>query len=133
MADAGQRDNPAEPVDWDVLPNGLIEVQYDRTGDGVPDYVDLHQIAWSGWTAQPLREIEAQAHADGQWGFIVQYDQDLYVYLTRAEPLFVGNDTQQDGGWVAVPTDSQREAVGHGCLGCALTTEKGGACHRERC
>ena len=54
MAYADRPDNPAEPVDWDLLPNGLLVVQYDRTGDGVADSVALHQIAWSGWTAQPL-------------------------------------------------------------------------------
>ena len=49
MAYADRPDNPAEPVDWDVLPNGLIGVQYDRTGDGAPDHVALHQITWPGW------------------------------------------------------------------------------------
>jgi hypothetical protein len=103
LANAGQPDKPAEPVDWDVLPNGLLEVQYDRTGDGVPDHVDLHQITWSGWTAQPLREIEAQARLDRQWVFIVEYDGDRYVYLAREDPLFVTHDPQQDSRWTALP------------------------------
>lgn len=46
MAHADRPDNPAEPVDWDLLPNGLLAVQYDSTGDGVADHVALHQIAW---------------------------------------------------------------------------------------
>jgi len=33
---------PDEPVGWEVLPNGLIVIQYDRTGDGTPDYFTLH-------------------------------------------------------------------------------------------
>jgi len=94
----------AEPVDWDVLPNGLIEVQYDRNGDGVPDHVTLHQITWSGWTSLPVADLTAQARNDGEWVFIVEYDQDRYVYLAQAEPLFLGDDAQQDGRWVAVPS-----------------------------
>ena len=66
MAYADRPDNPAEPVDWDVLPNGLIGVQHDRTGDGVPDHITLHQVTWSGWTAQPMAEIEAKARQDDQ-------------------------------------------------------------------
>lgn len=57
---AGQPDTLNEPVDWDLLPNGMLVVQYDSTGDGVPDHVTLHQITWSGWTAQTLPEIKAQ-------------------------------------------------------------------------
>lgn len=98
-----QPENLHEPVDWDVLPNGLLMIRYDRTGDGIPDHVALHQITWSGWTAQPMAEIEAQAATDRQWAFVVEYDQDRYVYLTRAEPLLVGDDTQQDGRWTAQP------------------------------
>lgn len=90
LADADQPEQPGEPVDWDVLPNGLIEVRYDRSGDGIPDHVTLHQITWSGWTAQPLPEIEAQARQDNRWVFIVDYDQDQYVYMTGGEPLFAG-------------------------------------------
>lgn len=100
MAYADRPDNPAEPVDWDVLPNGLIGVQYDPTGSGVPDHVALHQIAWSGWTAQPISEIEAQARQDNQWVFIVDYDQDQYVCMTGGEPLFAG-EVQQNGRWTA--------------------------------
>jgi LmbE family N-acetylglucosaminyl deacetylase len=96
-------EEPAEPVDWDVLPNGLIMVQYDQTGDGVPDHIALHQITWSGWTAQSVPEIEIQAGSDGQWVFIVEYDQDRYVYLTKPVPLFFGDDPRQDGRWIAVP------------------------------
>jgi hypothetical protein len=103
MASADQPDNPAEPIDWDVLPNGLIGVQYDRAGDGVPDHVDLHQITWSGWTDQPLREIEAQARLDRQWVFIVEYDGDRYVYLASEDALFVADDPQQDSRWTALP------------------------------
>lgn len=39
---------PEELEDWDVLPNGLIVVQHDRTGDGIPDEFTLHQVIWSG-------------------------------------------------------------------------------------
>ena len=37
-----------EPIGWEVLPNGMIMVQYDRSGDGMSDYVTLHQITSSG-------------------------------------------------------------------------------------
>jgi hypothetical protein len=100
LAEADQPEKPGEQVDWDLLPNGLLVVQYDRTGDGVPDSVALHQVVWSGWTAQPMAEIEAQARADGQWVFIVEYDQDRYVYMTGGEPLFAG-EVQRNGRWTA--------------------------------
>jgi hypothetical protein len=96
-------DNPDELIDWDVLPNGLIKVQYDRSGDGVPDHFTLHQVTWSGWTAQEIREIEAQARVDGQWVFVVEYDEDRYVYLTEPVPLFVADDAEQDGLWTTLP------------------------------
>ncbi len=92
MAYADRPDNPAEQVDWDLLPNGLLVVQYDRTGDGVPDHVTLHQVTWSGWTAQPISEIEAQARQDDQWVFIVDYDRDRFVYFAARTPLFASND-----------------------------------------
>jgi hypothetical protein len=98
-----QPENLHEPVDWDVLPNGLLMIRYDRTGDGIPDHVALHQVTWSGWTAQTIPDIEAQAATDRQRVFIVEYDQDRYVYLTGAEPLLVGDDAQQDGRWTAQP------------------------------
>lgn len=100
MAYADRPDNPAEPVDWDVLPNGLIGVQHDRTGDGVPDHITLHQVTWSGWTTQPMAEIEAQARQDDQWVFIVDYDQDQSVYMTGGEPPFAGG-VQLNGRWTA--------------------------------
>jgi hypothetical protein len=56
--------------------------------------------------AQPVDEIEAQAQADRQRVFIVEYDQDRYVYLASAEPMFMSDEPQQDGGreirWHAV-------------------------------
>lgn len=111
----------AEPVGWEVLPNGLIEVRYDQSGDGVPDHFTLHQITWAGWTAQEIREIEAQARVDAQWVFIVEYDHDQYVYLTKAVPLFVADDPRQDGRWTAVPVESYEDFEGcrPSCLVCA--------------
>lgn len=91
-AEADQTEPPGEPVHWDVLPNGWLMVQYDATGDGVPDHVTLHQITWSGWTAQPISEIEAQARQDDQWVFIVDYDRDRFVYVAARAPLFAGDD-----------------------------------------
>lgn len=82
----------AEPLDWDLLPKGLLALQYDRTGDGVADHVTLHKITWSGWTAQPILEIEAHAQQDDQWVFIVDYDRDRFVYFAARTPLFAGND-----------------------------------------
>jgi hypothetical protein len=103
-------DQPDEPVGWEVLSNGLIEVQYDRSGDGVPDRVALHQIVRSGWTIQPIQEIEAQARAEKQWIFIVEYDQDRFVYLTNTAPLFWADDQAQRGDWTALPVDSPGRA-----------------------
>lgn len=109
IATADAPDIPDEPVGWDVLPNGLIEIRYDRSGDGIPDHVALHQVTWSGWTAQPIQDIEAQARLDGQWVFIVEYDRDRFVYLTKATPLFGADDPTQRGGWTALPVDRQEE------------------------
>lgn len=107
LATAAQPDNPGEPIGWEVLPNGLIQVQYDGSGDGIPDHVTLHQVAWSGWTALPVEEIEAQARTDGQWIFIVEYDQDRFVYLTKATPLFWADDPAQRGDWTVLPVEFQ--------------------------
>lgn len=100
-----QPEESNEPINWDVLPNGLLMIQYDQTGDGVPDHFTLHQITWSGWTAQTAQEIEAQAKRDGQWVFIVEYDQDRYVYLTGGDPLLVADDPRQNGRWRAFPVE----------------------------
>jgi hypothetical protein len=80
-------------------------IQYDQTGDGVPDHFTLHQITWSGWTTQTVQEIETQATLDGQEVFIVEYDQDRYVYLTGGDPLLVGDDPRQNGRWRALPVE----------------------------
>ncbi len=101
LVNAAPSAGPDVILDWDVLPNGLMILRYDLTGDGRADHVTLHQIAWSGWTAQPIEEIEEQACADGHWVFIVDYDRDRYVYLARARALFHGDDPQQDGRWTA--------------------------------
>lgn len=103
VANATQPDTLGDPVDWDVLPNGWIEIHFGRTDGGVPGSVAWHQVVWSRWTTQSLQELEDQARADGQWVFIVEYDQDRYMYVTRAEPLLVGDDAQQDGRWTAQP------------------------------
>ena len=100
-----------EPVGWDVLPNGLIVVEYDRTGDGTPDYFTLHQITWSGWTGMSLDDITTQAQADGHWVFIAQEDHIRYVYLARAVPLFFADNPQQDGRWTAVPVESREKST----------------------
>ena len=113
LAEADQPEKSGEPVDWDLLPNGLLVVQYDRTGDGVPDSVALHQVVWSGWTAQPMAEIEAQAALDGEKIFIVEYDQDRYVYLAKATPLFFSDEPHQNGRWTARPASAD----------CAICTE----------
>lgn len=109
-----------EPVGWEVLPSGLIAVQYDRTGDGTPDYFTLHQIMWSGWTAMPLTDIMVQARTEGLWAFSVDYDHDRYVYLTRATPLFFADDPQQDGRWTAVPVESHDETPTVAVLPCSV-------------
>lgn len=101
LAEADQPEKPGEPVDWDVLPNRLIVVQYDTTGDGLPDLVALHQITWSGWTAQPIEEIEAQARQDDQWMFIVEYDADRYIYLAQPAALLV-EDTSRFPPWETI-------------------------------
>lgn len=115
-------DQSDEPVGWDVLPSGLIEVQYDGSRDGVPDHVTLHQITWSGWTARPIEEIEAQARTDEQWIFIVEYDQDRFVYLAKAVPLFWADDPAQRGGWTALPVDSPGRAPTDGVSTCPVCT-----------
>ncbi len=102
---------PDEPVGWEVLPNGLIVVQYDRTSDGMPDYFTLHQITWSGWTGMSLEDITTQAQADGHWIFVAQEDHIRYVYLTSAVPLFFGDDPQQDGRWTAMPVESREKST----------------------
>ena len=102
---------PDEPVEWDVLPNGLIVVEYDRTGDGTPDYFTLHQITWSGWTGMSLDDITTQAQADGHWVFVAQEDHIRYVYLTNAVPLFFADNPQQDGRWTAVPVESREKST----------------------
>lgn len=111
-----------EPVGWEVLPSGLIEVQYDRSGDGVPDHVTLHQIVWSGWTTRPVEEIEAQARTDEQWLFVVEYDQDRFVYLTNTTPLFWADDPAQRGVWTALPVDSPGRATTDGVSACPVCT-----------
>ena len=102
---------PGEPVEWNVLPNGLIVVEYDRTGDGMPDYFTLHQITWSGWTGMSLDDITTQAQADGHWVFVAQEDHIRYVYLTNAVPLFFADNPQQDGRWTAVPVESREKST----------------------
>ncbi len=109
-----------EAVGWDVLPNGLIEVQYDRSGDSVPDHVTLHQIIWSGWTAQPIQEIEAQARLESQWIFVVEYDQDRFVYLTKSVPLFWADDPTQRGDWTVLPAEFQGEPLTDGISTCPV-------------
>lgn len=91
----------AYPIEWDVLPNGLMMLSHDHSDDGVPDYFTLHPITWSGWTTQSPDELEAQACADRQWVFIVEYDQDRYAYFAQPIPLFDGEDTLQTGQWSA--------------------------------
>lgn len=91
LAEAGPPEPPGDLGDWEVLPNGWIEIHYDRTGDGTPDHVALHQVTSSGWTAQEIGEIEVQARQDDQWVFIVEYDTDRYIYLAQPTPLLVGD------------------------------------------
>ncbi len=94
-------------------------VQYDRTGDDVPDYFTLHQITWSGWTCLTPADITAQAQADGDWIFVVQEEDFIrYVYLAKATPLFFADDPQQDGRWTAVPVESHEETPTVGVLPC---------------
>lgn len=120
LATAGQPDKPDELVGWDVLPNGMIVVQYDQSGDGLPDAVALHQITWSGWTTLSMDELLAQAAGVREWIFVVDYDLDRYVYLARAAPLFVGSDPAQRGNWTAVPATSHQESLvdGTACPAC---------------
>lgn len=113
-------DQPDEPVGWEVLPNGLIEIQYDGSGDGVPDHFALHQITWSGWTTRPVEEIEAQARTDEQWIFIVEYDQDRFVYLATPVPLFWADDPAQRGHWTALPVDSPARVPTDGASTCPV-------------
>lgn len=113
---------PEEPVGWDVLPNGLLEVQYDLSGDGIPDRLALHQVTWSGWTARPVEELEAQARMDGEWIFIVEYDADRYVYLAKDTPLLsVAAPAQRDDRTI-LPAGLRGRPLPDGvspCVGCA--------------
>lgn len=96
-----QAGTPDHAMAWDPLPNGLMSIAYDRTGDGIPDHFTLHPITWSGWSAQGIEEIERQACMDEQWVFIVEYAHDRYVYLALPTPVLVGDDPRQTGRWRA--------------------------------
>ncbi|MDT3777661.1 hypothetical protein PJI16_08845 [Nitrospira sp. MA-1] len=103
-----QSGTPDHPIAWEPLPNGLISMAYDGTGDGIPDHFTLHPITWSGWSAQAIKEIEHQACMDDQWVFMVEYAQDRYVYFAQQTPVLVGDDPKQTGRWMAQnvrPTD----------------------------
>jgi hypothetical protein len=67
-----------------------------------------------------LDDITTQAQADGHWIFVVQEDRIRYVYLTRAVPLFFGDDPQQDGRWTAVPVESHDETPTVDVLPCPV-------------
>lgn len=108
IIDTVQAGDPVHAMTWDPLPNGLMSIAYDRTEDGIPDYFTLHTITWSGWSAQEIEEIERQARMDEQWVFMVEYDQDRYVYFVQPTPVLVGDDLKQTGKWMARkvrPTD----------------------------
>jgi len=62
LADADQPEQPDEPVDWDVLPNGLLIVQYDQDryvyqARATPLFFsdDPHQNG--RWTARPASAV----------------------------------------------------------------------------
>ena len=90
-----------QPREWDVLPNGLIILQYDRSGDGIPDYYTLHPVTWSGWTSQTGKELKEQACASQHWVFIVEYGHDRYAYFAQKMPVLFGDDPRQRGEWTA--------------------------------
>lgn len=92
--------------DWEVLPNGLILVQSDSTGDERMDSLALYQVLWSGWTSHSAEEVEDQASRDGQWVFIVEYDHDRFVYFAQLSPLCVEWQPSQGGQWSIQPVQS---------------------------
>jgi hypothetical protein len=101
IIDHAQAGTPEHAMDWNPLPNGLMSIAYDRTGDGIADYFTLHPITWSGWSAQNIEEIERQACMDEQWVFLVEYDHNRYVYLALPTPILIGDDPRQTGMWTA--------------------------------
>lgn len=98
-------------MERDALPNGLMEVLYDRNGDGVPDHATLHQIMWSGWSVQPIAEIEAQARLDGQCVFIVGYDQDRFGCLTQAVSLWGADNPEPYRPRAVAPVEYRNQAL----------------------
>lgn len=96
-----QAGTPDNAIDWNPLPNGLMSMAYDRTGDGIADYFALHPITWSGWSTRNIEEIEHQACLDDQWVFVVEYAHDRFIYLTLPDPILIGHDPRQTGMWTA--------------------------------
>ena len=111
-------------VNWDVLPNGLMILEYDRGDDRVTDRFTLHPITWSGWTTQSPDELEAQACADGQWVFNVEYDHDRYAYFSQPIPVLEGEDRPGTGEWTAQPVLTTRQQIPH---------PDNGSVHQEAC
>lgn len=100
-------------IDWDVLPNGLMILEFDQGNDGVPDYFTRHPVTWSGWTTQSPDELEAQACADGLWVFIVEYDQDRYAYFSQPMPVLEGEVSPHTGEWSTHPVLTTRRQIPH--------------------
>ena len=96
-------------LDWDIAPNGLLYVSYDRDGNNRADFITLRSIITSYYSPLTLSQIVVN-HTQNLV-FHVDYPIERYYYIASSRPLFYAIDVNEDGAWDILYKDVLRDGV----------------------
>jgi len=99
----------ATQVVWDVQPNGILFIGYDRSGNGVADFYCL-RIIIRNYPSQDSVQDMNRWYPD-QLIFSVKYSHTNYYYIVDKEPTYYAFDFNEDGVWDLMYKDSLHDHV----------------------
>ena len=94
---------------WNMLPNGMLFVGYDRDNTGKPDFFTLRVVERSYFSKDPARWVAG--NCPDNIVFFVDYDTERFFYIAAKLPLFYAIDVNEDGSWDLMYKDVSEDGV----------------------
>jgi len=96
-------------LDWNLMPNGLLCVDYDRNGNGKADFHTLRIVVRAFYSPETIRTVAKNNPRN--LVFFVGTAKVKFYYVAVAGPLLYAIDINEDGHWDLIYKDVSQDGV----------------------
>jgi len=96
-------------LDWNLMPNGMLCVDYDRDGNGKADFHTLRMVLQAFYSSDSISTVAKNNPQD--LIFFVGQAKVKFYYVTVALPFFYAIDVNEDGRWDLIYKDVSEDGV----------------------